>query len=68
MKKLKGLKNNISSFENNRLNELSKVNGGLVQEATVQLEVLTDCCGDGSNRSDKITKHDSGRTSTLIVG
>lgn len=31
MKNLKGLKNTISSFENNRLSNLASINGGLAQ-------------------------------------
>jgi hypothetical protein len=70
MKKLNGLKNSISSFENNKLENLNKINAGLAStEATIQSETQTTCCGGyGPDTPDKITKHDSGRTSTLIVG
>lgn len=50
MKNLKGLKNNIASFENNKLENLSKINGGRREEETA-------CSG---NCVDKRTYHDNG--------
>lgn len=65
MKNLKGLKNTISSFENNKLNDLSKVNGGLAADAGT---IASETYSEYSMRcSDKVTTFDSGRTVRMNI-
>ena len=62
MKSLKGMKNTISSFENNRLSNLVNVNGGLADYPTVVSSTSTEC---GSNCADRTECLDSGKSRTI---
>lgn len=64
MKTLKGLKNSISSFENNKLSNLELVVGGLAMGdyPTVVSSTPTEC---GANCADRTETLDSGKKRTL---
>jgi hypothetical protein len=65
MKNLKGMKNTISSFENNRLSNLELVSGGLANVAT---EVSrTETQPTDPNCGDCAVLMDSGKTRTITI-
>ena len=64
MKTLKGLKNSISSFENNKLANLETINGGLAQETTIVSSTATEPSANCSDRTDNL---DSGKSRTITI-
>jgi hypothetical protein len=65
MKKLKGMKNTISSFENNRLNDLRSIGGGLLAAETEKSRTETQPADPNCGDCDVLM--DSGRTRTITI-
>ncbi len=63
MKSLKGLKNTISSYENEKLSDLANVNGGKAQGSTVVKSTNTTC---GNGCVDRDEEMDSGKTRSIV--